>query len=105
MGVAGMGGVSLFGICSAPVRLGCHVLVHVHVHVCVYVYVHVPMLVHVSCAYKIVAGVVGAGGLGGPPSRVMLDSLRSRSSLACFSAASACLIASASRRVPASCLA
>jgi len=42
-------------------------------------------------------------GLGGPPDG-MVPELPSRSILACFSAASACLIAFASRRAPFSCL-
>jgi len=82
------------------------VLVHVHVPVSVLVHVHVYVfIVPVSCACSVVADAMGALGLGGPPSRVMPDSVRSRPSLACFSAASACLIASASRRAPVYCLA
>ena len=42
VGVVGMGGVSLFEICVAPVRVG------------------------MSCAYMMGADVMGAGGLGGP---------------------------------------
>ena len=79
MGVAVVGGLSLFGIFSAPVSLG------------------------MSCAYGMDADIMGAWGLGGPLDGVMPDLLPSRSSLAYFSATSSCLIASASRRAPASC--
>ena len=85
VGVAGVGGLSLYVICLAPVRSGCLV----------------PVYVPVPFAIGMDAGFMGARGLGGPSDGAVPNLLPTRSSLAYFSAASAYLIASASRRAPA----
>ena len=64
----------------------------------------VPAGLGISCACRLNEGVMEAVGLGDLLDVGVLN-LPNRSILACFPAASACLIVIASRRAPASCLA